>query len=256
MENIQIFQNSRFGQIRVATNENGNPLFLANDIAKMLGYTNPREAIAKHCKSGGVTKRDTPINGVIQSVTFIDESNLYRLVMRSNMTEAELVQDWVCEEILPSIRKHGFYGTPATVEQMIADPDFAIKLLSNLKEERTKRIEAETRVETMRPKEIFADAVAASGSCLVSEMAKILNQNGVEIGQNRLFEWLRMNGYLCSKGEYYNQPTQRAMELGLFEIKKTAITKPDGTVLTTTTAKVTGKGQIYFTNKFLNRKSA
>ena len=137
---------------------------------------------------------------------------------------------------------------------MIENPDFAIQLLQNLKEERTRRLAIEAEREAARPKELFADAVATSDrSCLVAELAKILQQNGVNIGQNRLFEWLRTNGYLCSKGEYYNQPTQRAMEMGLFEVKKTAINKPDGSVLVSCTTKVTGKGQVYFVNKFLNK---
>ena len=124
--------------------------------------------------------------------------------------------------------------------------------------EQAKQVERQQKqIEAMRPKALFADAVACSDrSCLVSELAKILSQNGISIGQNRLFRWLRANGYLCGKGEYYNQPTQRAMEQGLFEIKKTAITKPDGTVLTTTTTKITGKGQVYFVNKFLNSQAA
>lgn len=119
--------------------------------------------------------------------------------------------------------------------------------------QQAERAEAQRReIEAMRPKELFADAVATSDrSCLVAELAKTLQQNGVDIGQNRMFEWLRRNGYLCSKGEYYNQPTQRAMELGLFEVKKTAINKPDGSVLVSCTTKVTGKGQVYFVNKFL-----
>lgn len=136
-------------------------------------------------------------------------------------------------------------------------PDTVLMLAQNWKAEQDKRIDAEKRIEIMRPKEIFADAYAISEKCvLVGELAKVLRQNGIEIGQNRLFEWLRAKGYLGSKGEYYNSPTQRAMDMELFEIKKTAVTKPDGTVLTTTTTKVTGKGQIYFINKFLNKKSA
>jgi phage antirepressor YoqD-like protein len=133
-----------------------------------------------------------------------------------------------------------------------SDPDTVLMLAQNWKEERQKRLEAESVIEKHAPKVLFADAVATSDrSILISERAKILKQNGVEIGQNRLFIWLREHGYLCSKGEYYNQPTQKAMESGLFEIKKTSITKPDGSVLVTSTTKVTGKGQIYFTNKFL-----
>ena len=138
-----------------------------------------------------------------------------------------------------------------------SNPQTILQLAQNWAEEQQKRIEAETKVKEQAPKVLFADAVATSDrSVLVSELAKILKQNGVEIGQNRLFIWLRDNGYLCSKGEYYNQPTQKSMELGLFELKKTSISKPDGTVFVTVTTKVTGKGQIYFVNKFLNNRPA
>jgi phage antirepressor YoqD-like protein len=137
-----------------------------------------------------------------------------------------------------------------------SDPDTVLMLAQNWKQERQKRLEAETKVQEQAPKVLFADAVATSErSVLISELAKILQQNGINIGQNRLFEWLRNNGYLCSKGEYYNQPSQRAMDMGIFRIKKNVINKPDGTTLLTSTTTVTGKGQIYFTNKFINNKN-
>ena len=255
MSNIKIFKNAAFGEVRVA-DINGKPMFAASDVAKALGYARPADAVTAHCK--GVAILPTPSANqfgtvVMQDMKYIPESDVYRLVMRSKLPQAEQFQDWVCDDVLPSIRKHGAYATPDTVEKMIGDPDFAIQLLQNLKEERTRRLAIEAEREAARPKELFADAVATSDrSCLVAELAKILQQNGIDIGQNRLFDWLRRNGYLCSKGEYYNQPTQRAMELGLFEVKKTSITKPDGSVLVTTTTKVTGKGQIYFVNRFLN----
>lgn len=179
---------------------------------------------------------------------------MYTVILRSDSPKAKPMQRWVTSEVLPSIRKHGGYLTPEKVEEALLNPEILIQLATQLKEERTKRIEAEAHSKALEPKALFADAVATSDrSILIAELAKILRQNGVEIGQNRLFEWLRHNGYLCSKGEYYNQPTQRAMDMGLFEIKKTSITKPDGSVLVTTTTKVTGKGQVYFVNKFLNR---
>jgi len=160
---------------------------------------------------------------------------------------------WVTSEVLPSIRKHGAYMTNTTLEKALTSPDFLIQLATNLKEEQQKRIEAEQKIRSDAPKVLFADAVSTSRrSCLIAELAKILQQNGIKIGQNRLFEWLRKNGYLCQKGQYYNQPSQKSMELGLFEIKQTTINKPDGSVLVSTTTKVTGKGQIYFVDKFLN----
>ena len=190
-------------------------------------------------------------------MVYSPEKDVYRLIMRSNLPDAEKFQDWVCDEVLPSIRKYGAYMTNETLEKALTSPDFLIQLATNLKEEKQKRIEAEQKIQKDAPKVLFADAVSTSQrSCLVAELAKILQQNGVNIGQNRLFTWMRENGYLCQKGQYYNQPTQKAMELGLFELKQTSITKPDGSVLVTTTTKVTGKGQIYFVEKFLGKDAA
>lgn len=254
MNNIQIFKSEHFGEVRVTEIDN-KPMFAASDVAKALGYSRPADAVTAHCKGGAILP--TPSTNqfgavVMQDMKYITESDVYRLVMRSKLPQAEQFQDWLCDDVLPSIRKHGAYATPDTVEKMIANPDFAIQLLQTLKEERMKRIAIEAEREAARPKELFADAVATSDrSCLVAELAKILQQNGVNIGQNRLFDWLRKNGYLCSKGEYYNQPTQRAMEMGLFKVNKTAINKPDGSVLVSCTTKVTGKGQVYFVHKFL-----
>lgn len=262
MNNIQIFQNEQFGKVRIAMNESDEPLFCLADVAKALGYSRPADAVNQHCK--GVVILPTPTNGGVQDIKYGKESEVYRLTMKSKLPDAEKFQDWVCDEVLPSIRKHGAYMTQKTLEKALTSPDFLIQLAINLKEEKQKRIEAEQKAEIAEqkiqkdaPKVLFADAVSASQrSCLVAELAKILQQNGVNIGQNRLFSWMRENGYLCQKGDYYNQPTQKAMKLGLFELKKTSITKPDGSVLVTTTTKVTGKGQIYFVDKFLGKDVA
>ncbi|OUP31672.1 phage antirepressor Ant [Bacteroides clarus] len=262
MNNIQIFQNEQFGKVRIAMNENEEPLFCLADVAKALGYSNPAKAVIDHCK--GVTVLETPTQSGVQAIKYGKESEVYRLTMKSKLPDAEKFQDWVCDEVLPSIRKHGAYMTQKTLEKALTSPDFLIQLATNLKEEKQKRIEAEQKAEIAEqkiqkdaPKVLFADAVSASQrSCLVAELAKILQQNGVNIGQNRLFSWMRENGYLCQKGDYYNQPTQKAMKLRLFELKKTSITKPDGSVLVTTTTKVTGKGQIYFVDKFLGKDVA
>ena len=178
--------------------------------------------------------------------------------MKSKLPDAEKFQDWVCDEVLPSIRKHGAYMTSDTLEKALTSPDFLIQLATNLKRRKNRSVsKPNRRFRKMHLKSFFADAVSTSQrSCLVAELAKILQQNGVNIGQNRLFSWMRENGYLCQKGDYYNQPTQKAMKLGLFELKKTTITKPDGSVLVTTTTKVTGKGQIYFVEKFLGKDAA
>ena len=262
MNKIQIFQNEQFGKVRITMNENDEPLFCLADVAKALGYSNPAEAVIDHCK--GVTVLETPTQSGIQPIKYGKESEVYRLTMKSKLPNAEKFQDWVCDEVLPSIRKHGAYMTQETLEKALTSPDFLIRLATNLKEEKQKRIEAEQKAELAEqtiksnaPKVLFADAVSTSQrSCLVAELAKILQQNGVNIGQNRLFTWMRENGYLCSKGQYYNQPTQKSMDLGLFELKQTTINKPDGSILVSTTTKVTGKGQVYFVNKFLGKDAA
>ena len=262
MNKIQIFQNEQFGKVRITMNENDEPLFCLADVAKALGYSNPAKAVIDHCK--GVTILETPTQSGIQPIKYGKESEVYRLTMKSKLPNAEKFQDWVCDEVLPSIRKHGAYMTNETLEKALTSPDFLIRLATNLKEEKQKRIEAEQKAELAEqtiksnaPKVLFADAVSTSQrSCLVAELAKILQQNGVNIGQNRLFTWMRENGYLCSKGQYYNQPTQKSMDLGLFELKQTTINKPDGSILVSTTTKVTGKGQVYFVNKFLGKDAA
>lgn len=256
MNNVQIFSTPEFGEIRTIK-INNEPYFVANDISKALGYSNPQKAIRDHCK--GVNEMETPTKGGVQSMKYIPESDVYRLIMRSKLPNAELFQDWVCKEVIPSIRKHGAYLTPEKIEEALLNPDTIIKLATNLKKEQERRVIAECKVALLEeitienaPKVLFASAVETSAqSCLVGELAKILHQNGVDIGQNRLFEWLRDNNYLCIKGENYNVPTQKAMEMGLFEIKVRTINNPDGSSIVKRTPKVTGKGQIYFVDKFL-----
>ena len=186
---------------------------------------------------------------------FIPENIFYRLAMKAKNEVAEKFQATVADKILPAIRKHGAYMTPATIENIIANPDFGIELLMNLKSEREKRIAAEKTIEEQKPKVLFSEAVETSHtSILVGDLAKLLKQNGVEIGANRLFEWLRNNGYLI-KGERAdkNMPTQKSMEMNLFEVKERTINNPDGSVRITRTPKVTGKGQIYFVDKLIKK---
>ena len=180
---------------------------------------------------------------------FLTDSGVYKLVFKSRKPNAERFTDWVTDEVLPSIRKHGMYA----VDDLINDPDLAIKAFMALKEEKTRNKMLQADNERMRPKEIFADAVATSQtSILIGDLAKLLKQNGVETGQKRFFEWLRENGYLIKrKGADWNMPTQKAMERGLFEVKESAVNNPDGSVRINKTTKVTGKGQQYFINKFL-----
>ena len=187
-----------------------------------------------------------------QEMTIINESGLYNGILRSDKPEAKPFRKWVTSEVLPTIRRHGMYATPDTVEKMLADPDTTIKLLETIKQERAARMALEAKAEADKPKVLFADAVSASHtSILVGDLAKLLRQNGVEIGQNRLFSFLREKGYLCSQGERYNLPTQRSMDRGWFQVKETTINQPNGSVRITRTVKVTGKGQQYFINLFL-----
>ena len=244
MKDLQIFKSPEFGQVRTVEID-GKIYFVASDIAKALGYTNTSKAINDHCK--GVTKRYIPTNGGNQEMNIIPEGDIYRLAAKSELPGAEKFESWIFDEVLPTIRKHGMYAT----EELLNDPDLAIKAFTALKEERQRRLEAEQQIQLDKPKVLFAEAVEVSkSSILIGELAKILKQNGIEIGQNRLFAWMREEGYLCKSGENYNLPTQYSMELGLFEIKKTTINNPDGSVRVTRTTKVTGKGQIYFVNKF------
>ncbi|MBY0756545.1 phage antirepressor KilAC domain-containing protein [Clostridium sardiniense] len=185
---------------------------------------------------------------------FLTESGVYKLIFKSKKKEAEKFQDWVTDVVLPSIRKYGTYMTDNTLEKALTSPDFLIKLATNLKEEQTKRILLEEEKERNAPKVIFANAVSTSHtSILVGELAKLIKQNGVDIGERRLFNWLRDNGYLIKrKGTDYNMPTQKSLELKVIETKERTINNPDGSIRITKTPKVTGKGQQYFINKFLN----
>ena len=237
--------------VRVASID-GEPWFVLADLCKALGISNARmvaDRLADDMK--GVSQIDTP--GGRQSATIVSEPGMYEVVIRSDKPEAAAFRRWITTEVLPSIRKRGMYATASTVEAMLADPDTAIRLLSELKEERAQRAELEARAEADRPKVIFADAVAASQTdILVGDLAKILRGNGVQIGANRLFAWLRDNGFLIRReGTDYNSPTQRSMEMGLFRIKETAITHSDGHVTVSKTPKVTGRGQAYFVERFL-----
>lgn len=184
---------------------------------------------------------------------FIPENIFYRLAMKAKNEAAEAFQAKIADEVIPSIRKHGAYMTPETLEKAILSPDYLLKVVTALKDETDKRKALESKVEQDAPKVLFADAVSASRtSILVGELAKLLKQNGVDIGQNRLFAYLRENGYLIRRnGNDFNMPTQRSMDLGLFEIKETVIAHADGHTSTNKTPKVTGKGQQYFINLFL-----
>ena len=244
-KSFQIFKNEQFGEIRTIEIDS-KPYFVGNDIAKALGYSSPKDAISRHCKGGVETS--LPSNGGIQTMKVIPEGDIYRLIVKSQLPSAEKFEKWVFDDVLPTIRKHGMYAT----DELLDNPDLLIEVATKLKEERIARLKAEKQLEEQKPKVIFADAVSvAENSILVGDLAKLLRQNDIEIGQNRLFEWLRKEGYLISrKGESFKQPTQYSMDLELFEVKVRSITNPNGSTRTTKTPKVTGKGQIYFINRF------
>lgn len=256
MTDLQIFNSPEFGAIRTIEKD-GEPWFVGKDVANALGFTNSRDAISTHVflEDRGVDSIDTP--GGNQKMTVINESGVYALVFGSRLTTAKKFKHWVTSEIIPSIRKHGAYMTPDKLEEVLLKPDTLIQLAQNLKAEQEKRRALEAKVETDKPKVLFADSVeAAKTSILIGELAKLLKQNGINIGQNRLFQWLRQNGYLIRRqGSDYNMPTQRAMEMGLFEIKETTITHSDGHIHVSKTPKVTGKGQVYFVNLFVSGRA-
>lgn len=247
------FQNETLNCTVRAVVKDGKPWFVAKDVCDALGYGNSREALSKHVRDkwkNTVTICDGIPGNPEKAI--INEAGLFALVMKSKMPKAVEFQDWVCEEVLPSIRKHGAYATEAKLEEMLADPDTMILTLQALKTEREKRKALEVKAAEDSPKVLFTDAVMASNSSIsIRELARFLHQNHIDIGQNRLFRQLREEGYLCKSGTDHNLPTQRAMDQGLFEVKKGAYIDSNGTNVVTRTTRVTGKGQVYFVNKFL-----
>ena len=256
MTDLQIFNSPEFGAIRTIEKD-GEPWFVGKDVAAALGYEKPTDAVRKHVdvEDRGISKMETPSGA--QETTIINESGLYSLVLSSKLPTAKKFKRWVTSEVIPSIRKHGGYLTPDKLEEVLLKPDTLIQLAQNLKAEQEKRMALEVKMEEQKPKVLFAESVeAAKTSILIGELAKLLKQNGINIGQNRLFEWLRNNGYLIRRqGSDYNMPTQRAMEMGLFEIKETTITHSDGHIHVSKTPKVTGKGQVYFVNLFVSGRA-
>lgn len=276
MNELQIF-NYQTNQIRTVL-RNGEPWWIAKDVCEILDIrTNSIRDILDNDEISTFNPNDNTIDigmdrvldqqTIGKNITFVEagrggkdlliisESGLYSLVLKSRKPEAKSFKRWITHEVIPAIRKHGGYLTPAKIEEVLLNPDTIIRLATDLKAEREKRKQLETEIEDQKPKVLFADAVTSSkSSVLVGELAKILKQNGIEIGQNRLFEWLREEGYLCKSGENYNLPTQYSMELELMEIKKVTINNPDGSSRITRTPKITGKGQVYFVNKFLNNQ--
>ena len=253
MNGLAIFENSEFGKIRTIE-ENGNVLFCGSDVAKVLGYRRPNDALSLHCRytvKHSIPHPQNPDKRI--EMTFVPEGDVYRLIVHSKLPSAERFEKWVFDEVIPSIRKHGAYMTPEKIEEVLLNPDTIIRLAQEIKAEQEARRKLEAEAEVNRPKALFADSVSSSSdTILVREMAKILRQNGVKVGQNRLYQWLRENGYLIrQRGDDYNMPTQYSLEHELMTVKESTFTPADGEPKIWRTAKITGKGQLYFVNKFL-----
>lgn len=254
MEEMRIFKNEEFGTIRTME-INGEIWFVGKDVAEALGYVKARNAIAVHVsqedKKGALIQGDL---GGTQAMTVINVSGLYSLILSSKLESAKRFKHWVTSEVLPSICKHGTYMTQEFIQKTLDNPDYLIAIATKLKEEREARKRLEKLVEEERPHAILGRAITtARTSILIGDLAKILNQNGVDVGAKRLFEWLRENGYLIKrKGTDWNMPTQRSMDLELFEVKESVHIDGNGCNKITRTPKVTGKGQEYFINKFLS----
>lgn len=259
MKELKIFENNQFGKIRTIIGNDNQPWFVGKDITDVLEYRNGSRDINRHVDELDRRKEMVNDGNQLKETILVNESGLYSLIFSSKMGKAKEFKRWVTSEVLPTIRKHGAYMSEEVIEKTLSDPDYLIRLATNLKEERAKRMLAEAEVTRNKPKVLFADTVAASqNSCLVGELAKLISQEAlrsgrsdVKIGQNKLFAWLRNEGYLCKSGERKNQPRQQYIDQGLFEIKKGSYVNSSGTMINTSTPKVTGKGQIYFVNKFL-----
>lgn len=246
MQDIQTYSNVELNaNIRTVLDSEGNTRFCAKDVAVTLGYVNPADAITRHCR--GVVKRYPIVDalGRTQEAVFITEPDLYRLISHSKLPAAERFEAWIYEEVLPSIRRRGGYMVAAADET----PEETMARALLIANDALKKKDA--RIAELEPKAFFADAVnGAKDACPVDHLAKMLRQNGFDIGRNRLFALLRKDGYLCTRGESYNLPTQRAMDMGLFCIRESVHENPDGTSHLWRTTKVTGKGQRYFIDRY------
>lgn len=278
MEDLKIFKNKEFGEIRIVE-QNGEPWFVGKDVADVLGYKDSVNAMKTHVDTEDKLGWQITTSGQRRQVTIINESGLYALILSSKLPTAKAFKRWVTSEVLPAIRRQGGYVTDEVLKRTLDDPDYMIKLLQNMKEDREARMRAERDVrsakivveaqqviiEENKPKVAFFDVYSrCKGSILVGEMAKMLVQAGVKtvtvlgevkkMGQNNLFAWLRENHYLGIRGDYYNKPTQRATELNIFEIKNTVRTDYYGNVIPCPVVKINAKGQQYFFEKFLGMK--
>lgn len=260
MNKLRVFNSEEFGEIRTVS-INGEPWFVGKDVAGALGYKNTKDALATHvdnCDKIMGSQNTTPSikdnMGREQYPTWINESGLYALIFGSKLESAKRFKHWVTSEVLPSIRKHGGY---IDGQETMSDDELLAKALmvaqNKIAEKNRIIAQKQERIDQMQPKEVFADAVSTSKqSILIGDLAKLICQNGHSIGQKRLFRWMRDNGYLMKQGSSYNMPKQKYVEDGLFNVKERTIKNPDGSIMISFTTVVTGKGQIYFINKFLN----
>lgn len=241
--------------LRTLTDENGEPWFVAKDVCDVLGYTNASKAISDHVDSEDKLNNESLSSLGQRGGWLVNESGLYSLVLSSKLPTAKEFKRWVTHEVLPQIRKTGGYIPTSEADDDMTILAKAVMIGQRTMEQQQRKIAAQqTRIVELEPKARFADAVAASdGTCLVGELAKMLRQNGMDIGQNRLFRLLQADGYLGKSGSNRNVPTQRAMELGLFRIKETTVTHADGHTTVSRTPKVTGKGQRYFIDRYWGR---
>lgn len=240
MNETKIFKSSEFGTVRTDIDDDGNILFCGTDVARALGYSNIPDALKRHCRA--IVKRDTPISGKIQAVNFIPESDVYRLVFSSKLPNAERFTDWVTEEILPTIRKHGAYMTPEKIEEILLNPDTIIKLATDLKEERERTAILNAKIKADKPYTEFGAAIAAnSDAILVRDFAKLLHNDGIKMGEKRLYKWLRENGFLMQTAP--TKPYQKYVDMGWFRVDERSISTVQGQMIVSTT-KITGKGQM------------
>ena len=230
---------------------NDEPYFIGNDVSTVLGYLNYRKAVSEHVEDEDKLRTQIRYAGQNRNMTVINESGLYSLILSSKLPKAKKFKHWVTSEVLPAIRQHGAYLTDQKALDITTNKDGLAELLKQAADQLEQK---DIQIKRLEPKALFADTVSASkDTILIGELAKILKGKGINIGQNRLFDWMRDNGYLVRRrGSDHNVPTQKAMELGLFQIKETVINHPDGNPSIKKTPKVTGKGQQYFINKLLN----
>ena len=264
MKNLQLIKSKNFGTVQCDfwRDNQGNILMTREQIGRSLEYAYPSESIAKIHernkdrlnKFSGLVKLTTPTGGTQETYVYTTKG-IYEICRFSRQPKADMFMDWVWD-VVESIRRHGAYMTPQKIEEVLMNPDTIIELATRLKEEQQKRLAAERQIEEQKPKVLFAEAWEVSEhSILVGEMAKLLVRNGLQdMGQNRFFKWLRDNGYLHKNGEQYNLPTQKSIELELFEVKTRTITNTNGSVMVTKTPKITVKGQMYFLNKFKEKE--